>query len=129
MRRFEKLDITPKSAMKIKPVLEKWMREIDEQGIRSVMQKAIEHVTDGTAGFHLSFDVDGTDPTVCPGVGTPVEGGVSYREAHTVMEIAAASKKLLSLEMVEINPVLDERNRTALAAKEFALSARGKTIL
>ncbi|MEL6906532.1 MAG: arginase [Planctomycetota bacterium] len=105
------------------------MREIDEQGIRSVMQKAIKHVTDGTAGFHLSFDVDGTDPTVCPGVGTPVEGGVSYREAHTVMEIAAASKKLLSLEMVEINPVLDERNRTALAAKEFALSALGKTIL
>lgn len=105
------------------------MREIDEQGIRTVMEKAIAHVTRGTAGFHLSFDVDGTDPGVCPGVGTPVPGGVSYREAHTVMELAAASQKLLSLEMVEINPILDLQNQTAIAAKEFALSALGQTIL
>lgn len=105
------------------------MREIDEQGIRSVMEQAIRHVTEGTAGFHLSFDVDGTDPSVCPGVGTPVAGGVSYREAHTVMEMAATSKKLLSLEMVEINPILDDRNQTAIAAREFALSALGKSIL
>ena len=105
------------------------MREVDEQGIRSVMEQAIAHVTRGTAGFHLSFDVDGTDPSVCPGVGTPVAGGISYREAHTVMELAAASKQLLSLEMVEINPILDDRNQTAIAAKEFALSALGKSIL
>lgn len=105
------------------------MREVDEQGIRSVMEQAIAHVTRGTAGFHLSFDVDGTDPSVCPGVGTPVAGGISYREAHTVMEMASASKKLLSLEMVEINPILDDRNQTAIAAKEFALSALGKSIL
>ena len=105
------------------------MREIDELGIRTVMERAIAHVTQGTVGFHLSFDVDGTDPAVCPGVGTPVPGGVSYREAHTLMELVAESKKLVSLEMVEINPILDERNRTALAAKEFALSALGKTIL
>lgn len=105
------------------------MREIDEQGIRSVMEQAIAHVTRGTVGFHLSFDVDGTDPSVCPGVGTPVPGGITYREAHTVMEMAAASGKLISLELVEINPILDDRNRTALAAKEFALSALGKTIL
>ncbi|MEE2939504.1 MAG: arginase [Planctomycetota bacterium] len=105
------------------------MREVDEQGIRSVMEQAIAHVTRGTAGFHLSFDVDGTDPSVCPGVGTPVAGGISYREAHTVMELAAASKRLLSLEMVEINPILDHRNQTAIAAKEFALSALGKSIL
>lgn len=105
------------------------MREIDEQGIRAVMEQAIAHVTRGTAGFHLSFDVDGTDPVVCPGVGTPVPGGVSYREAHTVMEMAAASGKLLSLEMVEINPVLDNGNQTAVAARDFALSALGKTIL
>ena len=105
------------------------MREVDEQGIRSVMEQAIAHVTRGTAGFHLSFDVDGTDPSVCPGVGTPVAGGISYREAHTVMELAAASGKLLSLEMVEINPILDDRNQTAIAAREFALSALGKSIL
>ncbi|MEC8493880.1 MAG: arginase, partial [Planctomycetota bacterium] len=105
------------------------MREVDEQGIRSVMEQAIAHVTRGTAGFHLSFDVDGTDPSVCPGVGTPVAGGISYREAHTVMELAAASKKLLSLEMVEINPILDNGNKTSIAAKEFALSALGKSIL
>ncbi len=105
------------------------MREIDEQGIRAVMEQAIAHVTRGTVGFHLSFDVDGTDPSVCPGVGTPVAGGVSYREAHTVMEMAAASQKLLSLEMVEINPILDAQNQTAIAAKEFVLSALGKTIL
>lgn len=105
------------------------MREVDEQGIRAVMEQAIAHATNGTAGFHLSFDVDGTDPNVCPGVGTPVPGGISYREAHTVMEMAAASGKLVSLEMVEINPVLDDRNRTALAAREFALSALGLTIL
>ena len=105
------------------------MREVDEQGIRSVMEQAIAHVTRGTAGFHLSFDVDGTDPSVCPGVGTPVAGGISYREAHTVMELAAASNQLLSLEMVEINPILDDRNQTAIAAREFALSALGKSIL
>jgi arginase len=105
------------------------MREIDEQGIRAVMEQAIAHVTRGTVGFHLSFDVDGTDPSVCPGVGTPVEGGITYREAHTVMEMAAASGSLLSLELVEINPILDTQNRTAIAAKDFALSALGKTIL
>lgn len=105
------------------------MKEIDQLGIHTVMERALAHVTDGTAGFHLSFDVDGTDPTVCPGVGTPVAGGVSYREAHTVMEMAAASKKMLSLELVEINPILDRENTTAIAAKEFALSALGKTVL
>ena len=105
------------------------MREVDEQGIRAVMEKAIAYATNGTAGFHLSFDVDGTDPTVCPGVGTPVAGGITYREAHTVMEMAATSGKLLSLELCEINPILDDGNRTAIAAREFALSALGKSIL
>ena len=105
------------------------MREIDEQGIRAVMEQAIAHATDGTAGFHLSFDVDGTDPSVCPGVGTPVAGGITYREAHTVMEMAATSGKLVSLELTEINPILDDGNRTAIAAREFALSALGKSVL
>lgn len=105
------------------------MREVDELGIRAVMERALAHVTDGTAGFHLSFDVDGTDPSVCPGVGTPVAGGISYREAHATAEMCASSGKLVSMELVEINPVLDDRNATAVAAREFALSALGKTIL
>ena len=105
------------------------MKEIDQRGIRAVMEDALAHVSDGTAGFHLSFDVDGTDPGVCPGVGTPVPGGLSYREAHTVCEMAAESRRLLSLEFTEINPILDERNRSAIAAVEFALSALGKTVL
>ena len=104
------------------------MREVDEQGIRSVMEQAIAHVTRGTAGFHLSFDVDGTDPSVCPGWG-PRRRRDQLPRAHTVMELAAASNQLLSLEMVEINPILDDRNQTAIAAKEFALSALGKSIL
>ena len=103
------------------------MREIDEQGIRAVMEQAIAHATDGTAGFHLSFDVDGTDPSVCPGVGTPVAGGITYREAHTVMEMAATSGKLVSLELTEINPILDNQNQTARAAVESL--ERGKRLL
>jgi len=105
------------------------MKEIDQRGIRAVMEDALAHVLDGTVGFHLSFDVDGTDPGVCPGVGTPVPGGLSYREAHTVCEMVAESRGLVGLEFTEINPILDERNRTALAAVEFALSALGKTVL
>ena len=81
------------------------------------------------AGFHLSFDLDGTDPTVAPGVGTPVPGGVSYRESHTVMELVAESGGLLGLELTEINPILDNQNQTARAAVEFTLSALGKLVL
>ena len=105
------------------------MKEIDQYGIHAVMREALEIASDGTAGFHLSFDLDGTDPGVAPGVGTPVPGGVSYRESHTVVELVAESGKLLGLEMTEINPILDERNRTARAAVEFCESALGKRVL
>jgi arginase len=105
------------------------MKDIDTHGIHVVMEQAIERASDGTAGFHLSFDLDGTDPTVAPGVGTPVPGGVSYRESHTVMELVAESGKLLGLEMTEINPILDNKNQTAKAAVEFTLSALGKRVL
>lgn len=105
------------------------MKEIDSFGIHQVMKEAIARATDGTAGFHLSFDLDGTDPTVAPGVGTPVPGGVNYREAHTVMELVAESGALLGLEMTEINPILDNQNMTARAAVEFVLSALGKRVL
>lgn len=105
------------------------MRDIDLRGIHSVMEEALAIVTGGTAGFHLSFDLDGTDPAVSPGVGTPVPGGTTYRESHAVMELAAATGKVLGIEMTEINPILDERNKTARVAVEFILSALGQLTL
>jgi len=105
------------------------MREIDERGIGAVVNEAIGFVTEGTAGFHLSFDVDGLDPDVAPGVGTPVPGGVDYREAHLLMECIADSGKLRSLEVVELNPVLDDRNRSAETMKQLICSAFGLSIL
>lgn len=105
------------------------MRDIDELGMHRVLAEALEIVQDGTAGFHLSFDVDGCDPSVAPGVGTPVRGGASYREAHSVMEEVAESEALLGLELTEINPILDDRNRTAEFAVELIQSALGKRIL
>src|SRR5882672_43773 len=105
------------------------MRDVDILGMNEVMRRAIAIATDGTAGFHLSFDLDGTDPSVAPGVGTPVPGGTDFRESHMVMESAFESGKLLGLEMTEINPILDERNKTAEAAVQLVLSAMGKRIL
>jgi arginase len=105
------------------------MRDIDERGLRSVMQEAIHHATRGTTGFHLSFDMDAVDPQEAPGVGTPVRGGITYREAHLAMEIINDSGQMVSVEMVEVNPVIDEVNRTALLAVELIMSAMGKRIL
>lgn len=105
------------------------MREIDMLGIHEVMKRALAIATRDTAGFHLSFDLDGTDPSVAPGVGTPVPGGTTWRESHLVMEHAAASGGLLGLEMTEINPILDDGNQTAQAAVELVLSALGKSVL
>lgn len=105
------------------------MRDIDERGLRSVMQEAIEHASRGTAGFHLSFDMDAVDPQEAPGVGTPVRGGMTYREAHLAMETLCDSGGMVSMEVVEVNPVIDEVNRTALLAVELVMSAMGKRIL
>jgi arginase len=105
------------------------MRDIDERGLRSVMQEAIGHATRGTAGFHLSFDMDAVDPQEAPGVGTPVRGGITYREAHLAMETICDSGQMTSMEVVEVNPVIDEVNRTALLAVELVMSAMGKRIL
>jgi arginase len=105
------------------------MRDIDTKGIHRVMEEALEVACAGTAGFHLSFDMDGTDPSVAPGVGTPVRGGTTYRESHAVMEHAADTGKLLGLEITEINPILDTDNVTANAAVDLVLSALGKSIL
>jgi arginase len=105
------------------------MRDIDERGMRSVMDEAIAIATAGTTGFHLSLDMDFVDPAYAPGVGTPVRGGVTYREAHLAMEMICDSGKMLSMEVVEVNPVIDEVNRTADLAVELILSAMGKKIL
>ena len=105
------------------------MRDIDERGLRSVMREAIELATRGTAGFHLSVDMDAVDPQEAPGVGTPVRGGITYREAHLAMETVCDSGVMVSMEVVEVNPVIDEVNRTALLAVELVMSAMGKRIL
>jgi arginase len=105
------------------------MRDIDERGLRSVMEEALRLACQGTAGFHLSLDMDFVDPQDAPGVGTPVRGGVTYREAHLAMEMICDSGHMLSLEVVEVNPVIDEVNRTADLAVELVMSALGKRIL
>ncbi len=105
------------------------MRDIDERGLRAVMQDAIALASDGTAGFHISLDMDFVDPAHAPGVGTPVRGGVTYREAHLAMEMICDSRRMLSMEVVEVNPVIDEVNRTADLAVELVMSGLGKRIL
>ena len=105
------------------------MEEVDRRGISPVIDEALDLVLDGTAGFHLSLDVDALDPTVAPGVGTPVAGGLTVREVHTMMERVAASGGLRSLEVAEVNPVLDLRNQTAELAVHFVASALGKRVL
>jgi arginase len=105
------------------------MRDIDERGMRSVMDEAISIAMSRTAGFHLSLDMDFVDPAYAPGVGTPVRGGATYREAHLAMEIICDSGSMVSMEVVEVNPVIDEVNRTADLAVELILSAMGKKIL
>jgi arginase len=105
------------------------MRDIDERGMRAVMEEALQAAGNGTAGYHVSLDMDWIDPEDAPGVGTPVRGGATYREAHLAMEILADNGRLLGLEIVEVNPVIDEHNRTAELAVELACSAFGKKIL
>ncbi len=105
------------------------MRDIDEMGMRNVIQEAIKIATNGTAGFHLSFDVDCMDPREAPGVGTAVRGGTTYREGHLAMELLHDSGKMLAMDITEVNPVLDTSNQTADLAVEMVLSAFGKRIL
>ncbi|MEQ1730898.1 MAG: arginase [Vicinamibacterales bacterium] len=105
------------------------MKDIDRQGIATVVEQAVALASDGTAGIHVSFDMDACDPAIAPGVGTPVKGGLDYREAHMVMEIVADSGRLLALDLVEVNPTLDIRNTTAELGVELALSALGKKII
>jgi len=105
------------------------MRDIDERGLRPVMEEAMDYASSGTAGFHVSLDMDVVDPREAPGVGTPVQGGITYREAHLAMEMLCDAGKMTSMEVVEVNPVIDEANRTAILAVELVMSAMGKRIL
>jgi arginase len=105
------------------------MKDIDRAGIASVMEQAIALAGKGTGGIHVSFDLDVCDPTIAPGVGTPVKGGLDYREAHMVMEMVADSGLLRALDLVEVNPILDDRNTTAALGAELAASALGQKII
>ncbi len=105
------------------------MSDIDRHGIHRIMKKALARLTDGTSYLHVSFDLDAVDPTVAPGVGTPVKGGLDYREAHLIMEQLHDSGRMTSLEMVEVNPILDTGNASAAFAVELVQSAFGKKIL
>jgi arginase len=105
------------------------MREIDEDGIVPVLEEALAIVTEGTAGFLVSWDMDFVDPNFAPGVGTPVKGGVDYREGHLALEIVSDTDGMIAMDLVETNPILDERNRTGRLGMELILSAFGKTIL
>jgi len=105
------------------------MRDLDERGMREVMAEAIRFASDETDGIAVSLDLDFVDPADAPGVGTPVRGGVTYREAHLAMEMIADTRSVVSLEVVEVNPVIDQHNQTALLSIELVLSALGKKIL
>ena len=123
------LDETEKEQVKASRVRVFTMKDIDRLGIATVMEQALAYASAGTTGIHVSFDVDVCDPAIAPGVGTPVKGGLDYREAHMVMEMVADSKLMTSLDLVEVNPVLDMQNQTAVLGAELALSALGMKII
>jgi arginase len=105
------------------------MKDIDRSGIASVVEQALALAGRGTGGIHVSFDLDVCDPTIAPGVGTPVKGGLDYREAHMLMEMIADSGLMRALDLVEVNPILDDRNATAILGAELASSALGQKII
>jgi arginase len=123
------LDSGEKKRLKETGVQVHTMSDIDRHGVHRVMKKALGRVTDGTDYVHVSFDLDAVDPSVAPGVGTPVKGGLDYREAHLIMEVIADAGVMTSLEMVEVNPILDQGNASAVFAVELVQSAFGKKIL
>jgi arginase len=105
------------------------MKDIDRSGIAAIVEQALAAAGNGTGGIHVSFDLDVCDPAIAPGVGTPVKGGLDYREAHMLMEMIADSGLMRALDLVEVNPILDDRNTTAILGVELALSALGQKII
>jgi len=126
---LREVDMTERPHVRDSGVRAFTMRDIDERGLRAVMEEAIRAASNGTAGFHCSLDMDFVDPKDAPGVGTGVRGGATYREAHLAMEMICDSRNMTSMEVVEVNPVLDESNRTADLAVELIMSGLGKRIL
>jgi arginase len=104
------------------------MREIDERGMRSIVDEAIRIASDGTAAVHVSLDLDVLDPEDAPGTGTPVPGGITFREAHLAMEMIHDQARIAAVDVVELNPVLDHRNATGILASELVQSLLGKKI-
>jgi arginase len=104
------------------------MEQIDREGLVSIMEKAINRITTETDGIYLSFDMDSLDPRHAPGVGTPVAAGLTQREAHLVCEMVAETGRLMGMDMVEVNPILDIQNQTANLAMDLILTALGKRI-
>ncbi|MEW6322750.1 MAG: arginase [Acidobacteriota bacterium] len=123
------LDDEEKNAVRRSGVHVFTMKDVDRLGIAKVMERALTLAGRDTGGIHVSFDLDVCDPSIAPGVGTPVKGGLNYREAHMVMEMVNDSGRLVALDLVEVNPTLDIRNTTAELGSELALSALGKKIL
>jgi arginase len=105
------------------------MSDIDQRGFSDVMRQSLAIAGEANDGIHVSLDMDALDPTYAPGVGTPVRGGLTYREAHLAMELIADSDRLIAMDVVEVNPILDRENATALLAVELVMSALGKKIL
>ncbi|MDP2317414.1 MAG: arginase [Pseudomonadota bacterium] len=123
------IDLTERSVVQQMGLRVYTMSELDERGTAVCVREAIERVSAHTAGVHLSFDLDGVDPQHAPGVGTPVPGGLNLRESHLICEKVAQTGKIIGVEMVELNPVIDSENRTGKLAVWLILSALGKTIL
>ncbi|MGH9395404.1 MAG: arginase [Terriglobia bacterium] len=123
------LDSTERKTVKKSALHVFTMRDIDEQGMRAVMEKSIALSTAGTGGYLVSFDMDVMDPVEAPGVGTPVRGGLTFREAHLALEMVADSGKMVALELVEVNPIIDIMNKTATLGVGLITSALGKKIL
>ncbi len=123
------LDFLERETLRASGVTPFTMHDIDRRGMAVVMEQALSMVTRDTEGFHVSFDMDVLEPREAPGVGTPVPGGISYREAHLALEMAAQTAALRSMDIVEVNPILDERNATAILAVDLILSALGKSTL
>jgi arginase len=122
------LDPGEKALLREAGVHVRTMADIDRRGMGEVVREALALTAEGTNGLHVMFDMDVVDPSAAPGVGTPVHGGITYREAHLALEMVAESGRLLSLDLVEVNPILDRENQTAILATELALSALGKRI-
>jgi arginase len=123
------LDEGERALIKEKGIRVYTMHEIDRLGMTKVMEESIEYLQERTDGVHLSLDLDGLDPTDAPGVGTPVNGGISYRESHLAMEMLAESEIITSAEFVEVNPILDEKNKTASVAVALMGSLFGEKLL